>query len=164
MWVEQPSKNNGYDPQGYFKKFTPGHWEEFLSRETRDMALRQIRSQICVACERPTSPTSTGDHLIPIAKGGPQAPYNFMSLCQSCNSSKGTKDLFEWWYGAKGRPLTDLPKDIICMYARLMYQQLSVIQLEQPAPDPLVQCLRQYFLQTPLKLRAAIFRSTGMMT
>lgn len=162
MWVEQSAPKDGYSPTGYFKKFTPGHWHDYLSREIRDMALRQIRSNRCIACQANTSPNSTGDHIIPISKGGPQAAYNFMPLCKSCNSSKGNKDLFDWWYKAKARPLEELPKDIICMYARLTYQTISAIQLEEPAPEPLTNCLREYFKQTPLELREAILRSTGI--
>ena len=162
MWVEQSAPAHGYDPQGYFKKFTTTHWEEYLSRDIRDMALRQIRSDTCVGCGNKTSPSSTGDHIIPLAKGGPQTPQNFMALCKRCNSSKGTKDLFEWWHKAKARPLADLPKEIICMYARLMYQQLSPLELEQPAAGPLLHSLRHHFLQAPLPLREAIFKSTGI--
>ena len=162
MWVEQSSPAHGYNPQGYFKKFQPAHWGEYLSRDIRDMAIRQARSYTCVGCGNKTSPNSTGDHIIPSAKGGPQTSQNFMPLCKRCNSSKGTKDLFEWWCKAKTRPLAELPKDIICMYARLMYQLLSPAELDQPAPDHLLHSLRYHFLQTAPPLREAIFRSTGM--
>ena len=38
----------------------------------------------------------TVDHLIPQAKGGAHSGDNSVWACQSCNSSKGKKDLLEW--------------------------------------------------------------------
>lgn len=38
----------------------------------------------------------TVDHLIPQAKGGAHSGDNSVWACQSCNSSKGKKDLLDW--------------------------------------------------------------------
>lgn len=38
----------------------------------------------------------TVDHVIPISRGGPDAPENVVPACKSCNSSKGAKTLDEW--------------------------------------------------------------------
>ena len=37
------------------------------------------------------------DHMVPIAKGGRHALNNVVPACQSCNSSKGTKSMMEWY-------------------------------------------------------------------
>lgn len=36
------------------------------------------------------------DHIIPITKGGKHHPGNFIPACKRCNSSKGSKTIFEW--------------------------------------------------------------------
>lgn len=36
------------------------------------------------------------DHILPQILGGPESADNFVYACQSCNSSKGKKDLIEW--------------------------------------------------------------------
>jgi 5-methylcytosine-specific restriction endonuclease McrA len=36
------------------------------------------------------------DHIVPLARGGHEAPYNLVPACQPCNSSKGARLLAEW--------------------------------------------------------------------
>jgi len=47
-------------------------------------------------CYCGTVATLTVDHLIPQAKGGVHSGDNSVWACQSCNSSKGKKDLLDW--------------------------------------------------------------------
>lgn len=37
------------------------------------------------------------EHFIPLSKGGEYTTNNIIPSCQSCNSSKGNKDFFEWY-------------------------------------------------------------------
>lgn len=37
------------------------------------------------------------EHFFPLFKGGEYTPKNIVPACSSCNSSKGTKDFFEWY-------------------------------------------------------------------
>jgi len=39
----------------------------------------------------------TQEHLIPVSKGGGYTVNNIIPSCQSCNSSKHSKDFFEWY-------------------------------------------------------------------
>lgn len=40
----------------------------------------------------------TLDHIVPKSKGGPHfAKYNLAPACFSCNSSKGSEPIFQWW-------------------------------------------------------------------
>lgn len=39
----------------------------------------------------------TMEHVVPVTKGGPTSADNIIPACQSCNSSKGNKDLIEWY-------------------------------------------------------------------
>lgn len=38
----------------------------------------------------------TLDHVVPVSKGGRDIESNLVPACQSCNSSKGAKDVDEW--------------------------------------------------------------------
>lgn len=37
------------------------------------------------------------DHFVPLLKGGEYTHNNIVPACKSCNSSKGSKDFFEWY-------------------------------------------------------------------
>jgi hypothetical protein len=40
----------------------------------------------------------TLDHIVPKSKGGPHfSKFNLAPSCFSCNSSKGSQNIFEWW-------------------------------------------------------------------
>lgn len=39
---------------------------------------------------------ATLDHIVPRAKGGPNAPCNYTPMCDECNSEKGARDPLEW--------------------------------------------------------------------
>lgn len=39
------------------------------------------------------------DHILPRARGGTDRAENLVPACRRCNSSKGSKDLLEWFQG-----------------------------------------------------------------
>ena len=43
----------------------------------------------------------TIDHVIPRAKGGSNEMNNIIMVCKHCNSSKGDRDLLEWFFEVK---------------------------------------------------------------
>ena len=59
------------------------------------------------------------DHLIPRAKNGPETAENHILACRKCNSSKGSKGLFEWYGIAKK---DKIPKLIAGKYLKLLYE------------------------------------------
>lgn len=61
-----------------------------------DKDLKRIYNSRCWNCQ--TNDNISLDHIIPISKGGKHSVGNMLSLCSSCNSSKGNKLLSEWRY------------------------------------------------------------------
>lgn len=57
------------------------------------------------------------DHILPKTLGGPESADNFVYACQSCNSSKGKKDLIEWMVSRN----QFLPLMLIRRYLKLVY-------------------------------------------
>jgi 5-methylcytosine-specific restriction endonuclease McrA len=56
----------------------------------------------CVYCAEPYEHI---DHVIPIARGGPDALHNVVPACARCNLSKGAKLLSEW--GGEYHPIRE---------------------------------------------------------
>ena len=107
-----------------------------LQNVSRDTALHHIHSGTCLVCDAPIDLLrSTLDHLMPRSDGGPQSPSNVLMLCRRCNSSKGQKDLLEWWL-FKSYKVGDLPRNILCLYARIYWQNLGEERLSHAVPTP----------------------------
>jgi len=47
----------------------------------------------CAYCP---APATTFDHVLAVERGGKTEPWNIVPACVSCNSSKGTRDVWEW--------------------------------------------------------------------
>jgi 5-methylcytosine-specific restriction endonuclease McrA len=52
---------------------------------------------------------ATGDHVVPLGKGGQHKRSNIRAVCKSCNSRKGDKDAIEYSKHT-GRLMTNLTK------------------------------------------------------
>ena len=114
-----------------------------ITNSNRKGVMRLIRRPDCLSCENKLSDGSTGDHIIAVAAGGPAGVENYIPLCGRCNSSKGTRDLLAWWR-LRGRPVSLLPPDALCAYARLSFahhQRLGT--LNSPAAAALVQAVEE---------------------
>lgn len=161
-----PKKANGesYSVPGLLRRYTPAHWDDYNSRDIREMCAEQIRRTTCIICDEPMSKSTTGDHLIPLSRGGKEGLPNYIALCKSHNSSKGPKDFVEWWTG-KGWKLEQAHPDVLCMYSRLRYQLCRDTNiLDFAAPDYLVEALRSEILNQPSPDRKAILISSGLST
>lgn len=64
------------------------------SSTVREWIKEREESGICIYCG--TADKLTTDHILPRACGGEDVPDNVVSVCKSCNSSKGCKGLYEW--------------------------------------------------------------------
>ena len=70
--------------------------EEFKPRTLVDDEKIKLRSTpFCAYCG--SQDELTADHLIPAGRGGPDVGDNLVRACRSCNSSKGDRDLMEWY-------------------------------------------------------------------
>lgn len=58
--------------------------------------MQQDQDGRCLGCGCDISEKYTLDHKIPLSRGGTNATENFQLLCQSCNSTKGTRTMEEW--------------------------------------------------------------------
>ncbi len=92
-----------------------------ICRENRGILFALIRRETCLCCEALLTPNSTGDHIVSRDAGGPDGAQNYMPLCRSCNSSKGSNDLLHWWIVKKQRSVLELPAEVLTAYARLTY-------------------------------------------
>lgn len=123
-----------------------------LKQESRGPVLRLAKRSTCVSCNSPVG-SGVGDHIIPLSKGGPHSAENFMPLCRKCNSSKGDRDLIEWWM-IKGRNIKDLDLDALVIYLRLRYRLATGEELKSPAPWYLVKAIKQAEETLPDELKS----------
>lgn len=65
-----------------------------ISGTMREWEREQELPNLCVYCS--ATDYLTTDHLIPLNRGGEDNADNAVLACQSCNSSKGDKGVFEW--------------------------------------------------------------------
>src|SRR3990172_8813321 len=75
-----------------FKKLRDG--EISMSDTIREWEREQELSKECVFCG--SKEDLSTDHLIPVNRGGDDSADNLVLACQSCNSSRGDKGIFEW--------------------------------------------------------------------
>ena len=68
----KPSTSRGYD----------AHWRRLVR-------IAIARSPVCSRCG--SIAHLTGDHIIPLSKGGTSTLENIWVLCRSCNSRKGNR-------------------------------------------------------------------------
>jgi hypothetical protein len=75
-----------------FKKLRDG--EITISGTMREWEREQELPKSCVYCG--SAADLTTDHLIPRSRGGDDSADNVVLACQSCNTSRGEKGVFEW--------------------------------------------------------------------
>ena len=148
-WYRIVNIDHKYWPgRGIFKKGLDGAIKS-LESESRNAVLRLARHSRCIFCGREIG-EGTGDHVIPLAKGGHWTVENFIPLCRECNASKGTRDLLEWWI-IKGRHIKELNLDALVVYLRLTYRMSA--DKEKPAPYYLVTAVEQAKETMPKSIR-----------
>lgn len=99
-----------------YKKLCDGKIK--MSDSAHDTRKQIGRAPKCEYCGK-EDPPYTQDHIIPLVRGGPDIPSNIVLACKSCNSSKGSHDIFEWYYLVKKE--TEVPKMVWSKYLKLIW-------------------------------------------
>lgn len=123
----------GVDNEGFmWKKF----WD--LKRGNIEMSAitKEDKYQLqegfgeCIYCGEKGE--TTFDHLIPLSKGGRDTISNQVPACRSCNSSKGARDVIEW-FGERNEPM---PRIVWGKYLKLLYEnKKETEELDEPLPE-----------------------------
>jgi len=97
-----------------FKELKSGNieWSSAIREYVKE---RQIGGS-CVYCG--SRAQLTLEHVLPRARRGPDVADNAVWVCKSCNSSKGSKRLYEW-YGLENRDA--VPRVAEGKYLKLLY-------------------------------------------
>lgn len=61
----------------------------------KDLRAKMKRPDFCAYCGG--SDHLSADHLVPTVRGGRDSAENFILACRSCNSSKGGRDVLDWY-------------------------------------------------------------------
>jgi hypothetical protein len=127
--------------------FVVSRYKNLLSGEmkwsstVRDRQKEWDKGRICIYCG--TTENVCTDHIIPRSRAGVDprvvclldSPDNCVWACRNCNSSKGGRDVFEW-YGAER--VDEIPKLVASKFLKLSYQlheTQGTLDLEDPNVD-----------------------------
>lgn len=130
-----------------------------LANEDRKGTILMIRRGRCLVCDDAIPEDSTGDHLIALAVGGRQSVMNYLPLCPPHNSSKGKRDLAEWWV-KKGFPIDRLVPHPLCLYCRANWQLQPEGWLGEAAPPYLLTLMTQIATRLPSDEHRSAWRAT----
>lgn len=92
------SNSAGFGKENYpmimsnWKRLKSGeiHW----SGSVREWLREHENPNVCIYCG--TEEKLTTEHILPTSRGGEDIADNVVRVCKSCNSSKGSKRLYEW--------------------------------------------------------------------
>jgi hypothetical protein len=122
-----------------YKKLASG--EMTWSSSIRDYEKELDKGRICTYCGETTGLST--DHIIPASRAGvdPRVAAlldtsdNCVIACKKCNSTKGDKDVFEW-YGPER--VDDIPKLVLSKFLKLAYrlhETQGTLDLKDPNMD-----------------------------
>ncbi|KXB00085.1 HNH endonuclease [candidate division MSBL1 archaeon SCGC-AAA259O05] len=121
------SKSAGMGKKNYgfimerFKKLQSGEIE--WSTSIREYVRESERKDECIYCGEECEDL-TLEHILPLSRGGPDTPDNAVHVCQSCNSRKGSKRPYEWFYDEYDfdKAKYDMPRIAEGKYLKLLHK------------------------------------------
>lgn len=107
------------------KKFKQLKEGEIFWNEIREYIKEKEKKDECIFCGRKTNLTL--DHLLPRCFNGPNDEKNVIFVCKECNSSKGSKRLYEFWTLKKGLEGAkyEVPRIAEGKYLKFLYEVLE---------------------------------------
>jgi len=107
------------------KKFKQLQQGEIFWNEIREYVKEREKKDECIFCGTKTSLTM--DHLLPRSLNGPDDEKNIIWVCKTCNSSKGSKRIYELWTIKKGLEGAkyDVPRIAEGKYLKFLYETLK---------------------------------------
>jgi hypothetical protein len=112
-----------------------------MSSSVRDYEKELDKGRVCIYCGATTGLST--DHIVPVSRAGVDPRIaalldtadNCVCACKKCNSSKGDKDVFEWY----GPERTDeIPKLVLSKFLKLAYRlhdTQGTLDLKDPNMD-----------------------------
>ena len=115
-----------------FKQLREG---EIFWNDIREYVKERERKDECIFCG--STAGLTVEHLLPRAHGGPDSEKNIVWICKSCNSSKGSKRLYEYWAIRAGVEAAkyEVPRIAEGKYLKFSYEALDengFLELTEP--------------------------------
>lgn len=100
-----------------FKAYKDGRWKPHDLYENNRW--KMLNGNTCWYCGKTFDDKNklTLDHVFPRSKGGDSSMDNLMPVCRKCNSSKGDKDVLQWFIERNLFP----PIPIIAHYFKQLY-------------------------------------------
>ncbi|MFX0181449.1 MAG: HNH endonuclease [Candidatus Hodarchaeota archaeon] len=106
-----------------YKKLKSGEMK--WSSSIRDKQKEWEKGKMCVYCE--ATKGVTHDHIIPASRAGVdprvknllESADNCVWACKTCNSSKGARDIFEWYGEEK---INEIPRLVLSKFLKLTYR------------------------------------------
>lgn len=89
-----------------------------ISDYDSEIRLQMRTKNECVYCG---DESNSMDHVVPKKLGGPDSANNLVNSCKHCNSSKGDRDLVDWWVNFLEKEETTLPRIPIGIYLKFSY-------------------------------------------
>lgn len=122
-----------------YKKLATGEMK--WSSSVRDRLKELDKGRVCVYCGSTTG--LTVDHIIPVSRAGLdprvtrllESADNTVCACRKCNTSKGDKDVFEWYGPDRAN---EVPKLVVSKFLKLAYdlhETQGTLDLEDPNMD-----------------------------
>jgi hypothetical protein len=100
----------------------------------KDEREKLVRPQTCAYCG--SMEAASIDHLIPRVAGGRDDGHNLILACRSCNSSKGGRDLLEWYASRQEfPPLTLLRRYLKLLAAHCVSKEILDLPIAEAARE-----------------------------